>query len=218
MRYKFTLKSISPLLMHADDVELADLLSVERKAAKNKAVSKAGDDRFPAYSWQTYCYSDGEQLVIPTENLSACLLQAGATMKVGRGGKSLKEASQTGLAFDESMFVFLNNGEPIAVKRIEAMKDETFAEQRELVKQLGFSLFVRRARVGTAKHVRVRPRFDAWSISGTVETFVPELTADVLAELFRIAGFSKGLCDWRPGSPTKPGPFGRFEAELAPIK
>ena len=217
MRYKFTLKSISPLLMHADDVELADRLSVERKAAKNKAVSKAGDDRFPAWSWQTYCYSDGKQIVIPSENLSACLLQAGATMK-GNKGKSLKEASQTGLAFDESMFVLLANGKPVPISAIEATKDATFPEQCELVKPLGFSLFIKRARVGTSKHVRVRPRFENWSISGTVETFVPELTADVLAELFRIAGFSKGLCDWRPGSPTKPGPFGRFEAELSPIK
>jgi hypothetical protein len=34
-----------------------------------------------------------------------------------------------------------------------------------------------------------------------------------ISEIFTIAGKYKGLCDWRPGSPT-PGHWGMFDAQI----
>ena len=94
MKFAFTLTGLSPLLFHADDVEKNDALSEWRKDSHNKDVSKPGDDRSPPWTWQTYLYSDGDNLVLPQDNLSAALLSAGAGM-ILKGRKSMKEASQT---------------------------------------------------------------------------------------------------------------------------
>lgn len=213
MKFTFELTGTSPLLLHADDVEKSDALQEWRRDSKNRDVSVAGDDRSPAWTWQTYLYSDGTQLVIPQENLSASLLAAAAGMTL-KGKKTFKEASQTAIILHEDFFPLLVGGKPVAVKPIEQLAGLPFAQQAQKVKPLGFDLFMKRVRVGRAKHVRVRPRFEHWSIRGTVEIVSQEVNQDSLKRMFDDAGFYKGLCDWRPGSPTKPGRFGRFKAEL----
>lgn len=211
MQYTFTLTGKSPLLVHADDVERSGDLEVWRKDHKNKGISKSGDDRSPAWTWQTYCYSDGERLTVPSDNLSTCLREAGA-MILMQGKKTFKQASQSGLLFGEEHLPLIVNGNEIKSSDIDDMRDDTFDEQRIKCRGLGFELFVKRAKIGQAKHVRVRPRFNNWSLTGTVEVMAKEITSEVLQEMFSIAGRYKGLCDWRPSSKQSPGRFGMFEA------
>lgn len=216
MKFKFTLTSLSPLLLHADDVELGDRLMEWRKDPKNKNMSVPGDDRSPPWTWQTYLYSDGQHLTIPADVLSACLM-AGAAQMILKKQKTFKEVSQTGLFIVEDAFKIESNGKTIKVADITALQDLTFREQSEAVKKLGFTLFVKRAKVGTSKHVRVRARIENWSINGHLETLVPEITEERLNEMLRLCGFFKGLCDWRPGSKQSPGRFGRFEHTLTRV-
>jgi hypothetical protein len=108
----------------------------------------------------------------------------------------------------------LVDGKPIAVAKVTEMEDKSFVEQCTAVRILGFSLFVKRAKVGAAKHVRVRPRFEKWELRGTVEVIAKEIQEIHLRQMFEIAGFYKGLCDWRPGSQKAPGRFGRYTPEL----
>lgn len=217
MKFSYKITGVSPLLVHADDVEKSDLLTKWRKDGKNKSVSTRGDDRSPAWTWQTYLYTDGISLVVPTDNLSACIREA-ATMMTLSGMKSFKEASQCGLIFHDDFLPIIGTlDRAIRVEEIDSLQDQSFAEQCESVKQLGFSLFVKRAKVGSAKHVRVRPRFDQWSLSGVVEITAKEIQEEHLSEMFELGGFYKGLCDWRPGSPKRPGRFGRFKTELKRI-
>lgn len=216
MKFQFTLNSLSPLLLHADDVEKADMLKQWRSDPANKNISVPGDDRSPPWTWQTYLYTDGTHLTIPADNLSPCLMQ-GAAQMILKKQKTFKEVSQTGLFIGEDHFPILINGKPIESAKIDAIANKTFAEQAQAVKPLGLTLFVKRAPVGgKSKHVRVRARADKWSITGTIEILVPEITEERLNEMFRIAGFYKGLCDWRPGSKT-PGRFGRFEHTLTKL-
>ena len=42
--------------------------------------------------------------------------------------------------------------------------------------------------------------------------------ASQLRELFGLAGMKAGLGDWRPGAPSKPGPYGKFDAEVKASK
>lgn len=211
MKVKFTLTGTMPLLMHSDDVIEADRLKEWRVSPENKNLSVPGDDRSPPWTWQTYLYHDGEKIVMPYENVMAGLRIAGAKM-ILKKQKTFKEISQSDIVPDAEFFSFTTSGRTIHTKPLLAIKDNPFKQQFDAVQSMGFRLFMKRARVGTAKHVRVRARFDAWEVSGSVNVTAPEITLDHLQTLFDLAG-KGGLCDWRPACKT-PGPWGMFTASL----
>lgn len=215
MRYRFELNGVTPLLMHNDNVEASDELEQWRKNPRNKGISKAGDDRSPAWTWQTYLYHDGEQLALPSSSVMVALRQAGSQV-VMRKQKTFKEASQSGMFITDEYLDFLF-GDPLRRLPVGDLpdRDESFSGQADAVRKLGFRLFAKRARVGSSKHVRVRARFDRWQVVGEVLVNAPELTSSVLLQLFEIAGRG-GLCDWRPACKT-PGPFGMFSAKVVQV-
>jgi hypothetical protein len=199
--------------MHADDVLASDLLTEWRKDPKNKSVSVPGDDRSPAWTWQTYVYSDGTELVLPSECLMTCLRKAGA-MVPSKGKLTFKSLTQSGMMIGSDFCQFTNNGKSIRIADIADMRDLTFLKQVEAVRKLGFDLLVKRAKVGQAKHIRVRPRFSQWQVSGSITVTEQAITPDVLEQLFEIAGRLVGLGDWRPSAPQSPGPYGMFTAQV----
>lgn len=212
MNVNFRLTGISSLLMHADDIEQADLLKEWRSDPDNKSLSVSGDDRSPGWTWMTYLYSDGTNVIWPVANLMVCLRQAGAQIILKRQ-TTFKQASQSGLIPTDEYIDFRCGGKKVAIADVLALRDLPFGEQCVKVRDLGFRLWAKRAAIGAKKHVRVRPRFDSWSMSGSLEVVLPEITPAVLESMFSIAG-RVGLGDWRPGCKT-PGPFGRFTAKLA---
>jgi hypothetical protein len=212
---EFVLEGTTPLLMHQDDVELSDQLAEWRKASENKKISVKGDDRSPAWTWQTYLYQDGTNLVIPSDNVMACLRFAGATVTL-KGMKTFKESTQSGILLASEFCEFRCGGKQIPIKPILAMKNKPFKEQADAARAMGFSLFMKRAKVGTAKHVRVRAMFPAgWTVRGTLEVaeFASEITWEILSEIFKASGRA-GIGDWRPSSQKSPGRFGMFVAKL----
>lgn len=219
MRYEFTLTGKTALLMHFDDVEWSDEMGswrLDPGNAKKKGES-SGDDRRPAWTWTGYCYSDGTNLAIPGANLTACLKKAGSRVPLGRM-RTFKELAVSGIFIEQEFLSFTNRGKPVSATAIRAMEGEPdFRDHVEFALKHGFKLFVKRAAVGTAKHVRVRPRFDLWAASGTLEVTSDQITSDALHAIFDQAG-RVGLGDWRPGAPKSPGPFGMFEAKLKAIK
>jgi hypothetical protein len=210
--YAFELKGLTPLLMHADDVEKADAVEAWRKAPENKNLSRPGDDRSPAWSWMIGVYDDGEHISMPQDNLMVSLRQAGANI-VMRRQTTFKAMTQSGLLIAEPHCEFYVGDRQVKVAELAPIRQMGFREQAESVKALGFSLFVKRAKVGTSKHIRVRARFDRWTVRGRVAVLADEITREILEQLFQIAGDRFGLCDWRPGCKT-PGPWGRFEVKL----
>lgn len=214
-KFQFTLKGFMPLLMHADNIEGSDELQAWRKQPANKGVSVAGDDRSPPWTWQTYCYHDEENIVMPSENVMVALRLAGAQM-ILKKMKTFKEITQSGLLISTEACEFRCDDKPVAWADIMAIRELTFAEQSAACKKLGFELFVKRARIGTSKHVRVRPKFSKWSVSGEIMVLKPEITGEILQQLFELAG-KAGLCDWRPSGKT-PGPYGQADAVVTEIK
>lgn len=215
--FNVTLNGKSPLLMHRDDVEWREQMDAWLKVPENKKASKAGDDRFPPYRWIGGCYHDGKQLAIPSDNLMT-LLREGAS-KVASGGKNgetFKRLSQACLIVDQIAWpVIIGADKVVWWADIEALMAETdFHTHCERAKALGFSLFVKPARVGQSKHVRVRARFDAWTCSGTITSLDDRLDMEALKSILRVGGQFCGLCDWRPSAPKSPGRFGLFEAEV----
>lgn len=209
--YGFTLKGKMPLLMHADDVDQSDKLAVWRKDPANKNRSQAGDDRSPVWTWRTYLYSDGEHICMPSDNIMVALRQAGSSM-ILKKQKTFKEISQSGLLITAEHCDFFTNGHQVLMAALTGHDDAAFTRQIEVAEANDFKLFCKRARVGTSKHIRVRPRFDDWEVRGRIQVLRPEITFDVLSQLFELAGHV-GLCDWRPGCKT-PGNFGMFSAVI----
>lgn len=217
--YEFEFSCDSPLLMHFDNIE--DIAKVDewRKNPENKSVSVKGDDRSPAWTWIAYLYRGGGKLVMPSDNVMVSLRNAGAQIEIpgGKRGKTFKDATQYGIIPVEESFEFFNHGEPVPTDEIDSLwEDNDFPKHARLAEKLGFKLFVKRAKIGQSKHIRVRPIFSDWSVKGKVLVTEPAITDGILADLFRIAGGRSGLGDWRPSSKT-PGSYGRFTVESAKV-
>lgn len=216
-KFRFELTGVTPLLFHADDVEAADRLGEWRKAPENKGKSVAGDDRSPPWTWMTYLYSDGEHVAMPSDNLMTALRQAAAKITMKKQ-TTFKAASQSGLCVLDEHCEFRGPNGKVRMADLAKFQDENFAIHTKQAQELGFRLFVKRAPVGSSKHVRVRARFDEWSVSGRIQIIDSTITPPVLTQMFELAGQYSGLGDWRPSSPKSPGPYGRFEAKLTAAK
>lgn len=212
--YDVVITGKTPLLMHADNIEWADMLNAWKDDPANKKASKAGEDRTPAWRWIGCLYADDKYVAIPSDNLMRCLMEGGAMVPVpgGKSGKTFKAQTQSGLMIGEAYWAL----EPKIERRyIDAlMEEDDFSNHKKRVSELGFSLFVKRARIGQTKHVRVRPRFDTWSATGSIVVIDEQITGQVLRDVLSYAGQYKGLGDWRPGGRT-PGAFGMFSAEVS---
>lgn len=210
--YIVTLTGRTPLLMHWDNIEWQDSLLLWRTRPENKKNSTAGDDRTPPFTWKGYCYHDGTHLCIPSDNIRPMMMEAGKKIPKAKGRGSFKAEAVSSILIDALYLDFRCNGKQIKWADIEAIEG-TFSEHVEAVRKLGFELYTKRAAVGTSKHIRVRPRFASWSLAIPMIA-ESDITDQVMADIFEIAGRFIGLCDWRPGSKKSPGPFGQFDAKI----
>lgn len=215
--YQVTITGKTPLLMHSDNIEWADFMDEWKANPENKKFSKAGDDRSPAWRWLGCVYHDGKTIGIPQANIMRSLMEGGAMVPVpgGKMGKTFKAQTQSGMMSVEPLWPLLIGGRAIEWSAIDAIKDrEKFTDHKEIVRGLGFDLLVKRAKVGSSKHIRVRPQFPAgWEARGTIAVWDDQIDERALQAIFDYAGQYKGLGDWRPGGRT-PGPYGTFSAVI----
>lgn len=206
------LTGTTPLLMHSDNIDWADKMTAWKDDPKNKKLSKAGDDRTPPWRWVGCLYHDGNIVTVPSENIMRCIMEGAAQVPTGKGQKTFKAQSQSGLLCNDFHWPLIVNGHTIPIKDVyDFMKLETFKDNIEGAETLDMELFTKRAKIGQAKHIRVRPRFNTWSVSGRITILDSQITPDILQTILEICGQYKGLGDWRPGAKT-PGPFGMFTA------
>lgn len=215
--YNVTITGKTPLLMHYDNIEWADFMDEWKDNPANKKDSKAGDDRTPSWRWLGCVYHDGNVLGIPSANIMRSLMEGGAMVPVpgGKSGKTFKAQTQSGMMSVAPFWPLTIGKATVAWSDVEAAKDiKKFADHKTLAAELGFSLLVKRAKVGTSKHIRVRPQFaPGWVASGQLAVWDDQLDDRALTQIFEYAGQYKGLGDWRPGGKT-PGPYGMFEATI----
>jgi hypothetical protein len=207
-----------PMLMHSDSIEWADKMEVWKNDPNNKKLSKAGDDRTPPWRWLGALYYDEPEegiVVIPSENVMKAIMQGAALVPTGKGQKTFKEASQSGLICQDFYWPLKINGKTLSMKTLQKFRKlETFKEHLAAAVDNHFRLDYRRVRIGKNKHIRVRPRFDGWSIEGTIIIVDTQITIELVRTILELAGKYKGLCDWRPSSPT-PGTWGLFDVEVS---
>ena len=214
-RFKITLTGVNDLLMHADDILWRDGMAAWLADPENKRMSKAGDDRTPAWSWLGYAYHNEKHMGIPSDNLMTALREGGAKVPTGKKGGSYKKQSQSGILVNEILWPIVTKFGPLLWADIWALRQENdFQVHMARAEELGFELFLKSAKIGMAKHVRVRPRFREWSIQGTVTVLDETITEPILSLILDHAGRYCGLGDWRPSSPKSPGQFGTFTATV----
>lgn len=215
-RYSINIVGTQPLLLHADNIEWSDQMDDWKSNAANKKGSKAGDDRSPAWRWLGSLYHDGEQIIIPVDNIMRCLMEAGAMVPVpgGKGGKTFKSQTQSGIMPASIGWPLMTGGKTIKFAPFgKLMGVSDFEKHKATAKANGFELFLKRAKIGASKHVRVRPRFEKWETAGELVVVDDQITTPILQVILDSAGRYKGLCDWRPGGKT-PGSFGMFQATV----
>jgi hypothetical protein len=217
-QYKVILTGETPLIFHRDNLAYAEKIGEWCKDPANKANSKPGDDRSPAWTWLGYVYDDGEVMSLDSDNIMTMLREGGAKVPTGKRSETYKKQSQSGLVLDDFAWPLLVDGETVSIKDVKSLYGEMeFIDHIRCAEDHGFELFVKRVKIGSAKHVRVRPLFRKWSSNGTITVLDEEMsgiTKDVLQKILDMAGSQCGLCDWRPSSPRASGPYGRFTATV----
>lgn len=214
-QYNIRIEGLSPLILHADNIPWRESIKKWQKDPANKKYSVAGDDRSPAWTWIGCLYHDDKRVGMPSDNLMTLIREGAKKCPTGKGNQSFKQMSQSGIIVDEFAWAIFVDGKEVPIAPVEKLINEMdFSQHEALAKELGFELFVKSARIGQAKHVRVRPLFRNWSISGTVTVLEELITTEVLTDIFSIAAAQVGLGDWRPGSPSAPGPYGRAKATV----
>lgn len=219
-QYQVDLFGQTPLLMHSDNLAFGEKVDHWIKDPANAEMNSGvrGDDRTPAWRWIGYCYHNGEFLGIPSDNLMTMLREGGTKVPAKKG--TYKKQTQAGIIIDQTHFILKINNVQVPFNPIKEMtKVLDFHEHIKLAEEFGFELLVKRAKIGRAKHVRVRPMFRNWSIHGSITIIDEEmsgLTENVLNAVLTMGGSLCGLGDWRPSSPSS-GTFGRFTHELTKL-
>lgn len=223
VRYAIELEGTTPLIMHRDNLQYSEKIRAWQKDPANKELSQAGDDRSPAWTWIGYTYCDDKYVTMSADNLATCIREGGARVPTGSkgGDKTYKKLTQSGIVFDTPEYELTVSGKKIPLDPIRALIGDTdFFHHMEVAEELGFELFVKRAKVQANKHVRVRPLFRDWIVRGTITVLDEDmfgLTQDIVQKIFDQAGTFRGLGDWRPGSPKSPGFYGKFSTTLQKI-
>jgi hypothetical protein len=220
-----TLSGATELLMDRDNISFTEKLVRWQKDPVNADHQVPGDDRAPAWGWLGKLhYDEMTKLVgLPQSMLLACLRGAGATIShpTAKGGKTLKEASQSGIQFTTTLCPLLlrrpNSAgwQPIDYEELfqKLIGEDDFMVHEEVVKQFGFILDVRRSHPQyNRSHVRVRPKFASWRCVCELRVLDEILTDTVIMQMFTIAGHSKGIGNWRPSN-LKAGSFGLFTVQ-----
>ena len=217
-RYQIILEGETPLLMHHDNIQFSERVRAWQQ--ENRSLSVAGDDRTPAWSWIGSLYDDGEYVGMNADNIMTMLREGGAKVPTGAKNETYKRQTQSGIVLEEICPPLLVNGKRLEMAPISALLDEdVFEAHVEAVHEMGFDLLVKRAKVGTSKHIRVRPMFGKWAVITSLMVIDPKesgITQEVLQKILNKAGSLCGLGDWRPSSRT-PGQFGRFKATVEPL-
>lgn len=218
--FSVTITGTQPILLHADDIEWSDQMTAWKDDKSNKKGSKAGDDRSPAWRWMGNLYHDGERIVLPMENIMRCLMEGGAMVPVpgGKSGKTFKAQTQSGIQPLAPSWPLLVGGKEIKVgKLLNLVGNNDFEAHKSAALEHGFELFIKRAKIGASKHVRVRPEFRTWELTGELAISDEQISQGILEDILEMSGRYKGLGDWRPSSKT-PGFRGMFTARVERAK
>jgi hypothetical protein len=173
---RFRITGEKRLIMHsgrlADPLDpiTKDLARLTSKSPKTEADHL----QISRVEWFGGLWLDDSKPCIPAEALMATFVQAAKTRKKGAEAK-------VGLIVDSHA----------------ALEYAGPTDLDELWEDKNFRLRVG-VKVRNARTMRTRPRFDDWSVEFTALYFPSLFDRQTVVDLYKVAGFMKGLGDWRP--------------------
>ncbi|MCP2213960.1 hypothetical protein [Bradyrhizobium diazoefficiens] len=175
------------LLMHNGQLAdpLADATKALARLTGKSAKTEADHLEIGRIEWNGSLWLDGGRPCVPSEALIATFVGAAQTRKRGDGARA-----RAGLVVTEN--ALLDYPGP---KDLDQLWLNPAFRLRTAV------------RVKGSRTMRTRPRFDDWSLRFTARYLPTVFDRDEVVELYRIAGFMRGLGDWRPLN-------GTFEVEV----
>jgi len=186
-KLQFRITGIAPLIMH--NGMLADPLNptarrISEIAAKRKKVD-ADHEEMARLEWYGSLYLKDNKPCIPAHVLEGALIgKGGAARKVKMG----KQAAAALLVEDDTPLEYDGSED------IDALWEDGSYVIRAAV------------RVGPAKVMRTRPKFDEWATTFNILYDPDFLNRENIEQWVEVAGEQVGLMDWRPR-------FGRFKVE-----
>lgn len=190
MRYRVTIKGISPLIQHngAAGLDTRSPANIEKAALARKKGSnrtETDDDRIRELECQTSLWLDGGGAPTVPEAALRAVIETGA--------RKLRQGPQV--------------REGLIVEQVEKFDyDKSLgANVEELGRNAQFTtgVVVQRSRI-----LRTRAKFDQWAVTFRLECDDELVDQEQLASWLDIGGRRIGLGDWRP---EKSGHYGRFE-------
>lgn len=184
---QFKIEGVSPLLMHSDSgVDVDSPLSKAISSITSKQASKKTvEDReeIKRLEWLQGVYLDSENnIVLPMQNFRKCVIDAA---KITRDGKNVER----GLS---------------SLTLLPLLDHDGSGDPDEMAVDLAFR-DCRSVKVGQARVLRTRPRFNRWSVTYQAMIFTNVIGSDDVIEFVKLAGRSIGLGDNRTNG------FGRFD-------
>ena len=173
-----------PLLMHSSRLaDPLDPITVELDRLTHKRDKTAADHEHVArVEWHGGLWLRDNKPCIPAEAIESAFVAAAKTRRKGTQAKA---------GFSCTIAPFVEYDGPADLSSL--WSDKAFR-------------FRYPTTVNGAKVMRTRPRFPNWQVTVDVEFFPSLLNRKEVLEILEVAGFLKGLGDWRPK-------FGRFSVK-----
>lgn len=185
-RATLSIVGISPLLTHAWDEKSKE--QMRAKQQKQAKMAKAAKDPVACFNGAKYLDLEGRDCV-PVLAFKNAIVSASRFI-----GKELPMTVLRGALFVRGQ-TRNAKGEDLIVLEFER------CEMREDMVRVG---------MGTAD-MRYRPEYHGWKVKLPIEYNENVVSLAQIVNLVRLAGFSVGICEWRP---EKDGQHGRFDVEL----
>jgi hypothetical protein len=198
---KIRVQGISPIILHAWSVKARDMMlgKQEKKAPK----SKERRDPVGEFKSSLYLLPDGSGFGIPSRAFKGAMVTAGADcdMKMTQLRRVIHVAGE---------FVPIK-APPVKTPITEW--DEKYKTEIKWEHQHGASMRMDYVRLANGvSDLRFRGQFVAWEAVVPVQYDASVLSEEQVVNLLNRAGWSCGLCEDRPSSPScKTGEHGRFE-------
>lgn len=198
-------QSLTSMIMHSSQTaDPTNRFTKELKKISGKR-SKTDEDHeaMSRIEYEASLYRDTAEfktptsLYMPTENIMACLVNAGKKLKHGRG--SMKTAV-TGILMDNPLGYALD----VPWNSYEEMYEDSRTWFKKIVT------------VQSSKILRTRVLIPSWSFEVQAELEPDICTIEMLNSMLEVAGKLIGLGDWRPSSGT-PGSYGKFLAQAEKV-
>jgi len=187
--YQVTIEGSVPLVMH--NGQTADPLNAYSKALKQISSKRkkvdADHEKMAEIEWEAALYLDRSHN-LPKVNISGHVIES--CIVAGAKKSKMGQAAKTALFVDGDA-EFLVRGKQVTLDEIKGKPE--------------FRLAVP-VKVGTARIVRTRPKFDTWSATFKLQVMDNVANESDVKDWLRDAGLYVGLCDWRPR-------YGRFSVK-----